>query len=178
MTVDETPKAPVSEEASAKLPLGRKTKVTAGAVTLCLLVASGGIWWKVMEERSDLARTTDALATAETMIVPLLSYSHESVEEQLTEALTNVSGSFADDYGKLVTEIIVPESRERELDTEAVVIQSGVVDATDRHVTVLLFVDQSTTAADSPGARRDVSRIQVTLEDEGEQWTITNLEAV
>lgn len=147
------------------------------SIGLAALVAMG-VWWQVLDHRSQQRRVEQARAAAETIVVDLLTYRHESVAEELDAALVNVTGNFAEDYRRLVDEAIVPVSRERQLDTEAVIVQSGVAASDADSVTVLLFVDQATTSADAPGTRRDISRIEVTVRQIDGGWKIDRLEAV
>lgn len=148
--------------------------------TLIAVIAifAAGVWWQVLDSRNEVSRTLEARVAAESIVVDLLTYRHESVAEEMDEALNNVTGSFADDYRALVTDMIVPVSRERQLSTDAVVVQSGIVDTSSEDVTFLLFVDQASTSADAPGTRRDVSRIEVTVRNIDGQWKITRLDAV
>lgn len=141
-------------------------------------LVAAGMWWQVFDHRSEASRVRDAEAAAERIVVDLLTYRHDSVAEELDAALGNVTGAFAEDYRRLVNDAIVPVSRERQLDTEAVVVQSGIVESSSESVTVLLFVDQATRSIDAPGTRRDISRIEVTVREVDDTWKIDRLEAV
>lgn len=164
-------------EESAHRRLGWRRWIVPALIVLAALVALG-VWWQVLDQRSQTNRVEQARAAAETIVMDLLTYGHESVAEDLDAALADVTGTFAEDYQQLVDEAIVPISRERQIDTEAVVVQSGIVASDADSVTVLLFVDQSTTSSDAPGTRRDLSRIEVTASEIDGVWKINRLEAV
>lgn len=173
---ERTPVDPlVEDDRSERRP--RLVAFVAAAVAV-VVVATSVVWWQVLDRRADNERAEKARTAAEMIVVDLLSYRYESVEEELDVALGNVTGPFADEYRRLAAEVIVPVSRERQVGTEAVVVKSGVVETTPDAVTVLLFVDQATTAADAPGTRRDISRIEVTVRDVDGTFKIDRLDAV
>lgn len=174
---ERTPVDPlVEDDPSERRP--RLVAFVAAAVAVAAVVATSVVWWQVLDRRADNERAEQARTAAEMIVVDLLSYRYESVEEELDVALGNVTGPFADEYRRLAAEVIVPVSRERQVGTEAVVVKSGVVETTPDAVTVLLFVDQATTAVDAPGTRRDISRIEVTVRDVDGTFKIDRLDAV
>jgi Mce-associated membrane protein len=119
----------------------------------------------------------DALHAAKTRVPVLLSYHKASLHEDLDRALDQTTGSFADDYKKILTEVVEPTAKRRGISTEASVKAAGVVSGDRKEVVVLLFLTQTTTAK---GGRSSVSgsRVEVTLKRSGEDWKIAGLEPV
>lgn len=160
-------------------PQGRRRWAWTAPVLIVLVgLAAVEVWWQVLGQRSQEQRVEQARTAAEAIVADLLTYRHNSVAEELDAALLNVAGEFAEDYHRLVDETIAPVSRERRLDTEVAVLQSGIVAAEEDSVTVLFFVDQAITSVDAPGTRRDISRIEVTVRQTDDVWKVDRLEAV
>jgi Mce-associated membrane protein len=120
---------------------------------------------------------TDALAAAKTRVPILLSYRKATLDEDLDRALAQTTGSFADDYRKILTDVVKPTAARRGISTEASVSAAGVVRGDRDEVVVLIFLTQTTTA--DPG-RSSVSgsRVEVTLERSGDDWKIAGLKPV
>lgn len=162
--------------------IGRRTRLlqatVAGLLVLVAVALAGLAWWRVGHMRTAIADAGQAQLVAEQVLSALLTYDHESVDSDLAEALDGVTGTFAQDYRTLAEEVIVPVSRERQVSTTASVVRSGIVDRGSETVTVLLFLDQSTTSVDEPGTRRDLSRVQVSLRQVEGRWRVEMVEAV
>lgn len=119
----------------------------------------------------------DALDAAKTRVPVLLSYDKATLDEDLDRALEQTTGSFADDYEKILTEVVEPTAKRRGISTEATVSAAGVVSGDRDTVVVLLFLTQTTTAK---GDRSSVSgsRVEVTLKRTGDDWKIAGLQPV
>jgi Mce-associated membrane protein len=119
----------------------------------------------------------DALDAAKTRVPVLLSYDKATLDEDLDRALDQTTGSFADDYEKILTEVVEPTAKRRGISTEASVSAAGVVSGDRDEVVVLLFMTQTTTAK---GDRSSVSgsRVEVTLKRAGDDWKIAGLQPV
>jgi len=119
----------------------------------------------------------DALDAAKTRVPVLLSYDKTTLDEDLDRALDQTTGSFSDDYEKILTEVVEPTAKRRGISTEASVSAAGVVSGDRDEVVVLLFLTQTTTAK---GDRSSVSgsRVEVTLKRTGDDWKIAGLQPV
>jgi len=128
-----------------------------------------------------VAATSDAranaVAAAKTRVPDLLSYDKATLDEDLARALDQTTGSFTDDYEQILTEVVEPTARRRGISTHASISAAGVVSGDRDEVVVLLFLTQTTTAK---GDRSSVSgsRVEVTMEREGDDWKIAGLKPV
>jgi len=120
---------------------------------------------------------TDALAAAKTRVPELLSYRSGTLDQDFDRALDQTTGSFTDDYRKILTDVVEPTAKRRGISTEASVSAAGVVSGDRDQVVVLVFLTQTTTAA---GDRSSVSgsRVEVTLQRTGDDWKIAGLKPV
>ena len=150
---------------------------------LALVVVLGTVAFAVLAGvQAHLAASTAdaraaALHAAKTRVPALLSYHKASLHEDLDRALDQTTGTFADDYKKILTEVVEPTAKRRGISTEASISAAGVVSGYRQQVVVLLFLTQTTTAK---GDRSSVSgsRVEVTLKRSGDDWKIAGLEPV
>lgn len=119
----------------------------------------------------------EALHAAKTRVPVLLSYEKSSLDEDLDRALDQTTGSFAEDYEKILSDVVEPTAKRRGISTTASVSAAGVVSGNRDEVVVLLFLTQTTTAK---GDRSSVSgsRVEVTLKRSGDEWKIAGLQPV
>ena len=120
---------------------------------------------------------TEALAAAKTRVPELLSYENATLKEDLAQAIAQTTGAFTDDYRTILTDVVSPTATEREISTKAAVGAAGVVSADRDEVVVLLFLTQSTSAAQG-GTTVSGSRVEVTMERDGDAWKIAGLKPV
>lgn len=116
----------------------------------------------------------DALDAAKSRVPALLSYDKATLDEDLDRALAQTTGSFADDYEQILTEVVEPTAKRRGISTKAAISAAGVVSGDSDEVVVLVFLTQTTTAK---GNRSSVSgsRVEVTMERTGDDWKIAGL---
>lgn len=172
---------PAARENPQVTPANRRSlvpRIGVAAVALVAVVGASLSWWQVERGHAAVDHQVEARAAAEQVMVDLLTYDHTSVDTDLSEALTGVTGPFADDYRTLVDEVIVPVARERQISTTAHVVRSGIAGSDGDTVTVLLFMDQTTTSVDEPGTRRDSSRVQVSLRQVDGRWKVDQVQSV
>ncbi|RHW23618.1 h domain protein [Nocardioides immobilis] len=119
----------------------------------------------------------DALDAAKTRVPVLLSYDKATLSGDLDRALDQTTGSFTDDYEKILTEVVEPTAQRRGISTKAAISAAGVVSGDRDEVVVLLFLTQTTTAK---GDRSSVSgsRVEVTMARVGDDWKIAGLKPV
>jgi Mce-associated membrane protein len=156
--------------------MNRPRLLVAGVVLIALAVAIlAGLQAHLSAATAD-ARN-DALAAAKTRVPNLLSYHKTTLEDDLDRALDQTTGSFTNDYRKILTDVVEPTAKRRGISTEASVSAAGVVSGDRNEVVVLVFLTQTTTAK---GDRKSVSgsRVEVTLRRNGDDWKIAGLRPV
>lgn len=123
------------------------------------------------------AARADALDAAKTRVPVLLSYDRATLEDDLDRALEQTTGSFTDDYEQILTEVVQPTAQRRGISTNASITAAGVVSGGGDEVVVLLFLTQTTTAK---GDRSSVSgsRVEVSMERDGDEWKVAGLKPV
>ncbi|MFE3229216.1 hypothetical protein [Nocardia sp. NPDC059228] len=155
------------------------------AVTAVLAVASASAATAttvaVVELRHDDAiRQAEAAAEtdAKAKLPAVLSYDYHTVDTEFPKAADNLTGKFKDDFARLGTSIIIPAAHQDSIVTKADVVETSVVEATAERVTLLMFLNQTTTSTKMPGPRLDGSRVRITMTQSGAQWLISDITPV
>lgn len=154
-----------------------RSRLIAVGVVLVALTLAGLAWVAADRAAATADARADALAAAEKRVPDLLSYRSGTLDADLDRALQQTTGSFTDDYGKILSEVVRPTAERKGISTEASVSAAGVVSGDRDEVVVLLFLTQRTTAK---GNRSSVSgsRVEVTLQQSGDEWKIAGLQPV
>lgn len=152
--------------------------VVLGTLTVALVAGSAFLTILAENGRRQEQTTQEALARAEKLVPEILSYDFNTVEDELTSSLEHLGGEFRNQFESVSKNVIVPSAKERQVVTEATVVESSVVSAAPDTATVLMFVNQSTTSTDGPAPKLDGSRVQVTLHHNDSGWQITEMAPV
>jgi Mce-associated membrane protein len=109
--------------------------------------------------------------------IALLSYSPDTVEEQLTAARDRLTGHFLDAYTSLTRDVVIPAAQQKHVSAIATVPAAGSLSATEIHAAVLGFVDQTVTVG--AGTPTDTaSSVRVTLDKVHDRWLISAFDPV
>lgn len=151
----------------------------AAALAIVLLAATvGWLWYGHHQDQLTEQARTEALAAASKQAVAMLAYDFKDVDSQLASAAEGLTGSFRDDYNKLVLEAIAPGAKERQLNVQVTVQAASVISADADDAAVLLYLNQTTTSSDVPDARTSGSRVRVDLEEVDGRWLVNRLTPV
>jgi len=152
-----------------------------GLSVLALLLAAGVGYLAVdlsSRNATDRAEVTGRDA-AVAHVERILSYDHESFDEGAAEARRLMTEGFAEEYDDTVA-LVREDAVERESVVTAEVVAASVVSAAEDRVEALLFVNQTTEAADLEEPRVDLNRVVVTLVParEADRWLVEDLDAL
>lgn len=154
-----------------------RTRTIAAVVIALAMAAAAFTGLQAQRSASEADALTEALSAAETRVPDLLSYDNATLADDLARALDQTTGSFTSDYEKILTDVVTPTAQERTISTSAEVSAAGVVSGDRDQVVILLFLTQTTTAADA-GSSVSGSRVEVTMARSGDSWKIAGLEPV
>ncbi|WP_216892871.1 hypothetical protein [Nocardia alni] len=147
-------------------------------VTIGLIAAATVLGVRIHDYDDVRAARGAALAAAETNVPKILSYRAETADHDLDSAANLLTGDFENRFRTLIKDTIIPAAKQHQTVTTATVVGRSVVDGTSDSVTVLLFIDQSTTSKDTPQPRLDASRVRIHMDRVGDRWLISGLEPV
>jgi Mce-associated membrane protein len=174
--------APTPAPAPARSERGSRGRNWPAAVLAALVVigavAAGVLGLRVREaDAVDRARVA-ALAAARSHAQAILSYDHRTLDADFARAGKVITGAFKGEYERTTTAVVRPTATQYRAVVKAEVTSAGVVRASADRVVVLLFVDQTTTSTRLPTAKRDSSRVRMTLDNVGGRWLVSAVDAL
>lgn len=144
------------------------------AVVLAGLVAACAWAWQSTSGQTEEEATRAAQAAAERAIVPVLSYGHETLEDDQARAQGYLTSDYRVDYDKLFA-VIAENAPRTETTVQAEVVASGIVRSGQDRVDVLVFVDRPTTNRLTPEPEIYKDQVTVTMQKVGDEWLVDNL---
>jgi Mce-associated membrane protein len=147
------------------------------ALALLLTVGAAFLKWHGSSARgAELAAVQSVQAASDTMVA-LLSYQPDTVDRNLGDARTRLTGEFLDSYTSLTNDVVIPGAKQQRISAVATVPAAASVSASENHAVVMVFVNQSTiVGSDAP--TDTASTVKVTLAKIGGRWLISEFEPV
>ena len=158
---------------------GMRRPVWAALATAALALGglAGFLFWQNASQRAAGVAAAESLAAARETATAILSYRTASVEQDLNAARDRLTGTFLEEYTKLVNEVVIPGSKEKRISAVAQVPAAASVSATPSHATALVFVNQTVNIGnDAP--TDTASSVRVTLDKVGGRWLVSGFEPV
>jgi Mce-associated membrane protein len=152
-------------------------------VVLTLLVAASGVAAGILDTQTSNDTATQqerdaAAAAAKTEVPQILSYNYKTLSADLARASADTTGQFSGQFGVLAGQLIGPNATKQQTVTNATVPVAAAVDSSGNEVTVLVFVDQSTTSKQQPKAQKNASQLRVTMQKVKGRWLIEQFSAL
>ena len=186
-TIDEkgeTSEEPVDIEVDdepAQIRGGTAAKVFAfgvvPALAVILAVAVGWLTYTAMRASRIEAAGTEAIQAAKDSTVALLSYNPDTVEQQLTDARSLLTGEFRDSYTTLTNDVVIPGAEQQRISAVATVPRAASVSTEIGHAVVLVFVNQ-TVVVDNAEPTATLSSVRVILDKVDGKWLISKFDPV
>ncbi len=164
--------------------LGWAGRHWAAIVLVVLLVASagaaGGVYWWLYrpDQLTDAAAQQQAISAARDGTVALLSYAPESLDKDLANAKSHLTGEFLKYYSQFTDQIVAPAAKQKGVKTEATVARAALSDMQPDDATVLVFVNQVTTSKDRPDPALATSSVMVKLTKTDGRWLISEFNPI
>lgn len=147
------------------------------AVIVTLAAVAGYLKWQDGSRRAADAAAVESVAAARDATTAMLSYSADTAGAELNRARDRLTGSFLDEYTKLINEVVIPGAEEKGISAVAQVPAGASVSASAHHAVALVFVNQTTTIGqDAP--TNTASSVRVTLDKIGGRWLVSGFEPV
>ena len=149
-----------------------------------LLIASAGLtaWLYFDSYRTDQAVGSAAadrvLETAKEATVAVLSYSPESLDQDLDAAKSQLTGDFLTYYTQFTDQVVRPAVKTKQVSTTANVVQAAVSEMHPEEAKVLMFVNQTTTSSDRTEPSMTASSVVVTMKKIDGKWLISAFDPV
>ena len=108
----------------------------------------------------------------------LLSYSPETVDNNVADAKSRLTGDFLQRYSQFADSVVVPAAKERGVKTEANVARAAVSQMRPESAQVLAFVNQVTTSRERPTPALATSSVMMTLVRKDGHWLIAEFNPI
>lgn len=146
-------------------------------LALVLALGAGFLKWQDNSVRDGDIAAVESVQAAKDSTVAMLSYQPDTVEQQLTDARSLLTGDFQQAYTDLTTDVVIPGAKEKQISAVATVPAAASVQADPNHAVVLVFVNQ-TVVVGNDAPTDTASSVRVTLEKSGDRWLISAFEPV
>jgi Mce-associated membrane protein len=165
---------------AGRIPAGWRIAIV---TVLALLVAGSGVAAGILDTQTSNNTSTQqerdaAVAAAKTEIPQILSYNYKTLSADLARASADTTGQFSGQFGVLAGQLIGPNATKQQTVTKATVPVAAAVDSSGNQVTVLVFVDQSTTSKAQPKAQANASQLRVTMQKVNGRWLVEEFTAL
>lgn len=177
----ETAEAAADSEGRApgRRRIHRGVVVAAVALIAALGLAAGlyFIQYRPDQQTNDAARKV-AVEAATQGSIALLTYSPDTLDQDFAAAKARLTGEFLDYYTKFTQDIVTPAAKEKQVKTNAAVVQAAVSDLHPDSAEVLLFINQTTTSKENPDGAYAASAVKVGLTKVDGAWRISSFDPV
>lgn len=176
-----TETAPIASAGSGKTAAGpaRRRRGWLTAVLALLLVGAlvtiGLLLGQIRHDRAEHRAGAEAQRAARAAVVAMTTYDHSTVEKDFSW----VEDAGTPKFRQYFTEASVPTRKaieEIKAHAEGTVVASAVTVRDDRHVTVLMFVDQQISNAAKQGAALTQPRVLMKMVREGDTWLVDSVQ--
>lgn len=133
------------------------------------------------QHRSDLdadVTAAAAVSAASEGSAAILSYAPDSVDPDLAEARSYLTGEFLTYYSDFADQIVAPAAKQKQVHAMASVVRAGPVDVDADHAKVMIFLNQSTTSRDNPEPVQTASSVMVGMTKVDDRWLISSFEPI
>lgn len=158
---------------------GRRTRTLVAVALLATwavaFAAVAHLHLAVSDERTERTRAAVAEKAGE-LTAGVLTYKAPTVEDDIAQAKSHLTGDFLDSYSTLTAETIVPQAKQGQVETHWEASGTSVVSAEPDSAVVLVFLRGTTASAARPDPTYLFSSVRVRMEASGDQWLISQLE--
>jgi Mce-associated membrane protein len=162
---------------------GRRSVGPLGVITaICVVLAlAAGVLLAVAAHSSSNRRAVSsarvaALAASKKYTGLLLTYSYQTLDQDMARAEVGMSAKFRANYVHTMTTQVRPLALKNHASSKATVVAAGVVSATPSRVRILLFADQvAQNVLLSATSRLDQTVNQVTMVKQSGRWVIDDV---
>ena len=175
--------ADAGEPDAPRRALGRLRRYWLAALAAAVLAAAvlaGSVYLGIFrpDRMTDAGSQDRVLDAARQGTEALLSYSPESIDKNVADAKSQLTGDFLQKYSEFADTVVVPAAKERGVKTEANVARVAVSAMHPDSAQVLAFVNQVTTSKERPTPALATSSVLMTLVRDGDRWLISEFNPI
>jgi Mce-associated membrane protein len=166
---------PEVEQDQASARLGKLLTVTIGVLLVLTLTAAVVLGIKAWQGQEAEQARSQATAAATKAAALVLSYDYRSLDKDFSAARATLTPQFAADFDQ-TTKVVAEQATKTKATVKAEVREVGVRDGDADRVTLLVFVNQTTTSTITQGKPRvDLNRARFTMVRNGDRWLVQEI---
>jgi Mce-associated membrane protein len=155
--------------------LGKLLTVTIAVLLVLTLSAAVVLGIKAWQGREAEQARSQATAAARKAAQLVLSYDYRTLDQNFSAARATLTPGFAADFDQ-TTKVVAEQAKKTKATVKAEVREIGVRDGDADRVTLLVFVNQTTTSTITQGKPRvDLNRARFTMVRNGDQWLVQEI---
>ncbi|MGZ4583883.1 MAG: hypothetical protein ACXVYI_05935 [Mycobacterium sp.] len=128
------------------------------------------------DQQTDQAAQQAAEDAATEGAVAVLSYSPESLDQDIAKAKSHLTGEFLSYYTNFTQQVMASAARDQQITTTANVVQAAVEDMKPDSAVVLVFVNKYSASKAQPAPVPSPATVKVTLRKVDSSWLISEFE--
>jgi Mce-associated membrane protein len=160
-------------------PLGSRWRVIALAVLVVAAMALAGAVFFLQyrpDQQTDAAARQAATKAAEDGAVAVLTYSPDTLDHDIANAKSHLTGNFLNYYNKFTEAIMAAAAKQKGVTTSANVAESAVSELRPDSAVVLVFVNKMTLSKDQPAPVPTPATVRVTMTKVNGSWLISEFD--
>ncbi|MBV7707050.1 hypothetical protein NOVA_30135 [Nocardia nova] len=145
------------------------------AVAATAFAAVGYFHYTVADQRTGDVRR-DVAEQAAKLTAGVLTYKADTVDADVRQAKSHLTGQFLDSYAELATDTLIPQAKQSHIDARWEVSGTSLISAAPDSASVLVFLRGLTTNSTKPDPTYLVSTVRVQVVRPHGQWLIDRME--
>lgn len=161
-------------------PLAARWRLVAVACVVLVVagVAAELYFGQYRTDHDTSVATTSAVNAASQGSVALLSYAADSLDRDLANARSHLTGDFLTYYSQFSDQFVAPAARQKGIRATAAVTRAAATDVHADSAKVLIFLNQTTTTHDNTDPVQTASSVMVGLSKVDGRWLISSFDPV
>jgi Mce-associated membrane protein len=171
--------------APARTPLYKNLTLVLAVLVALAAAGVGTLWWRAEQSSGSVAPNgtlvgddarTEVLVSAADLAQRTLSYDYKSLANDMEVARARMTPAFRKQYDATMAQVRANTTKNK-IVLEAVAVSSAIIKATEHKATVLVFLNQTTTAGTGKKANQQMSRnsLVINLTRGDGDWAISKL---
>lgn len=166
----------------------RRLTLVLAALVLLAAAGVGATWWRAEQGSPSVAPNgvlvsddsrTQVLVTAADLTQRTLSYDYRTLANDMEVARARMTPTFRKEYDATMAQVKA-NTEKNKIVLQAVVVSSAIIRATEHRATVLVFLNQTTTAGTGKKQKQQLARntLVITLARGEGEWAMSKLTAL
>lgn len=148
-----------------------------GLTAVAVGLAAGVYYFQCRpDQQIDAAVAASAKKAAEDGTVAVLSYSPQTLTDDIATAKSHLTGDFLNYYTHFTDQIFAAAAQQQQVSTTARVERAAVADLHPDSAVVLLFVDKESSSKDQPAPATKPTAVRATMKKVNGSWLIAQFE--